>query len=112
MAFFSVSGTSVLSLAVSDWISSITEIACQSTVRKDFFLCPVQVGIFYFTHHLQTAVGIPESQFGITKLMTEKKTLLFFCLLFLCTWDFGTLGIGSDSLPQHYSENAEVSFNL
>lgn len=84
MVFFSVSGTTLLFLAVSDWIPSITEIACQSTVRKDFFLCPVWVGIFYFTHHLQTAVGIPESQFGFTKLMTEKKkTVVFLSVVFV-----------------------------
>ena len=36
-AEFSVSATSILFLAVSDWISSITEIACQSTDRKAIF---------------------------------------------------------------------------
>lgn len=81
------SGTSILFLAVSDWISNITEIACQSTDRKAisffFSLCTVQVGIFYFIYHLQIAVGIPESQFAFTKLMNEKNILLVLCLLFL-----------------------------
>lgn len=41
--FFPVSGSNILFLAVSDWIWSITEIACQSTDKKAtfFFLFPV-----------------------------------------------------------------------
>jgi len=88
MVFFSVSGTSILFLVASDFISGITETACQSTVMKAFFffhfsLCTVQVGIFDFIYHLQIAVGIPESQFGFTNLMNEKKILLVLYLLFV-----------------------------
>lgn len=73
MGFFLAVGTNILLLALADWISSITEIACQNTDRKTiyffFFLCIVQVGIFDFIHHLKIAVRIPESQFDFTKLM-------------------------------------------
>lgn len=73
MGFFQTSGTYILFLSLSDWISSIPEIACQSIDRKTiyffFSLCIVQVGIFDFIHHLQIAVGIPESQFDFIKLM-------------------------------------------
>lgn len=116
--FFPVSGTNILFLAVSDWIWSITETACQSTDKKAtsffFSLCTVQVGIFDFIHHLQIAVGIPESQFDFTKWMNEKKKCCWFCVCCfwkLHTWDFGKLGITNDSLSQCYSENAEASFN-
>lgn len=46
---FLVSGTSVLFLAVSDWIPSITEIACQSADRKVFSLSSEGRNILFHT---------------------------------------------------------------
>lgn len=98
---------------MSDWISSITEIARQSTDRKavSFFfpLCTVKVGIFDFIHHLPIAVGIPESQFDFTKLMNEEKKIpLVLCLLFFGSCTPGTLANWALLMVHCHSATVEV----
>lgn len=117
MIFFTASGTSVF-LAVSDWISSITEIACQSTERKAIFflLFPVRSTgrNIWFHASFANCCGGSRKPIWLHKIDEWEKKHCWVCVCCfwkLCTWDFGTLGINNDSLSQHYSKNAEVSFN-